>query len=157
MSRTLLLAMGNDILGDDGVAWEIARALAPRLSAAGVDVEITAEAGIALMELMSGYERCVLLDAFETDAHVAGTLLELTREDFQETIAPSPHYCGLPEMFAAAERMEIPMPSVLRVIGVCVPDARTIREGLSPQIAASMPELCERVAAKVLDQPRGLV
>lgn len=157
MTRTLLLALGNDILGDDGVAWEIARALTPRLSAAGVDVEVTAEAGIALMEFMSGYERCVLLDAMETDAHPAGTLIELTREDFRETMAPSPHYCGLPEMFAAAERLAIPMPAGLCVLGVCVPDARTIRQGLSLGIAAMMPHLCERVAARVLDQPRGLV
>jgi hydrogenase maturation protease len=144
--RALLLALGNDILGDDGVAWEIARRLPEALGGAQVDVEITAEAGIALMELMTGYDVCVLLDAFETVEHPPGALLELGREDFREAFAPSPHYCGLAEMFAAAERLGVPMPARVRVLGVCVPDARSIREGLSPAVAARVPELTAHVA-----------
>ena len=47
--KILVLGIGNDILGDDGVGIQIARAVARRVSAADVKVEETATAGLSLM------------------------------------------------------------------------------------------------------------
>jgi hydrogenase maturation protease len=55
-ARILVLALGNDLLGDDGVGLEAARQIAGQVDGS-VDVVETGEAGLALLELMEGYER----------------------------------------------------------------------------------------------------
>lgn len=60
-ARILVLALGNDLLGDDGVGLEAARQIAGQVDGS-VDVVETGEAGLALLELMEGYERALLID-----------------------------------------------------------------------------------------------
>ena len=51
-ASTLLLALGNDIMGDDAAALVAAKCLKDR-GIKGVDVSVTIEAGLALLEILS--------------------------------------------------------------------------------------------------------
>lgn len=99
--RILVLALGNDLLGDDGVGLEAARQIAGQVDGS-VDVVETGEAGLALLELMEGYERALLIDSVVTGRYPPGTVIEFSPEDFRKVVAPSPHYAGLPEVMEMA-------------------------------------------------------
>lgn len=58
-ARILVLALGNDLLGDDGVGLEAARQIAGQVDGS-VDVVETGEAGLALLELMEGDRKSVV-------------------------------------------------------------------------------------------------
>lgn len=148
-AKTLLLALGNDILGDDGVGFAAARALEARF-APEVDFVLSSEAGLALLELMEGYERALLLDAVVTGRAPVGTVHELDPDDFREVLAPSPHYAGLPEVLALAERLGIDFPRELRVIALEVEDPYEIREGLTAGVADALFVFTAR-AAQILE------
>ena len=148
-ANIVLLALGNDILGDDGVAFEAAKLLEARF-AGRVDIVRSSEAGLALLELLEGYDRALLLDAIVSGKRPVGSIVEMGPEDFRAVIAPSPHYAGLPEVLALAERLEIAFPAQLRVLALEVADPFVLREGLTPEVAAAVPALVER-AANILE------
>ncbi len=139
--KTLCLALGNDILGDDGVSFAVARIIENQFD--DVDVIMSSEAGLALLELIEGYENALLLDAIKTGTVPAGTILAFSPEDFQKVIAPSPHYAGLPEVLALAERLEIPMPHDLRILAMEVKDPYVIQEGLTEDVEKNLPAFVE--------------
>jgi hydrogenase maturation protease len=147
--ENLLLALGNDLLGDDGVGLAAARLLRPEFAGA-VEVVETSEAGLALVELMEGYQRALLLDSIATGRCPPGTVLEFSPGDFRRVLAPSPHYAGLPEVLALAGDLGIPFPREIRILAVEVAEPPTFRESLSPPVAEALPELVER-ARQVLE------
>lgn len=141
----LLLALGNDILGDDAVGLLAARALEAE-EKEGVDVVESFEAGFALLDLMQGYRRVVIADAIHTGTAPAGTIHTFTPDDFQRVTAHSPHYVGLPELFAIAQRLDLPFPADVRIVAMEIEDPWTLGESLSPQAAEALPRLISRLA-----------
>ncbi len=142
--------MGNDLLGDDGVALAAARELGTSLGEL-IDIVETSEAGLALMEVLTGYEKALILDSVQTLAHPPGTVIEFQMTDFRKVIGPSPHYAGMPEVFSMAERLGIPMPSDLRILAMEVANPFDFSESFTPDVAAGLPELVQR-ARTILQQ-----
>lgn len=144
MPHVLLLAMGNDLLGDDAVALLVARTLRTEFDESRLDIIETSEAGLALMEVLTGYEKTLILDSVQTLEHEPGTVIEFQMSDFRNVIGPSPHYAGMPEVFSMAERLGIPMPSDLRILAMEVANPFDFSESLTPDVAAGLPELVAR-------------
>ncbi len=72
-NKTLVLGMGNPILGDDGVGVRIAQEVQVALPAdAGVDVSEACVGGLSLMERMVGYDTVILVDALCTGSRASG-------------------------------------------------------------------------------------
>ena len=142
----LVLALGNDLLGDDGVGLLAARQLRDH-AAASITVEETSEAGLALMEIMSGYDRVLILDAVMTGEVDPGTIVEFSAENFDRVVAPSPHYAGIPEVLDMSERLGIPFPGDIRILGMEVVNPFDFREGLSPAVGGALAEFVERALA----------
>ena len=137
-SRTLVLALGNDILGDAAVGFHAARQLRSE-SIEGVDVVETGEAGLALLDHLEGYDRAVILDAIATGRCKPGTVLSWHRKDFKDIVSPSPHFSGLPELLHLAERVGMRFPRDLRVLAMEVDNPTVFRESLTPQAQAALP------------------
>jgi hydrogenase maturation protease len=152
----LVLALGNDIMGDDGIGLAAARALAEALPRDGGDFDfaVCAESGLGLLDYLHGYRRALLLDAICTGRHAPGMVLEFAGADFPKvtTLASSsliPHYSGLPEVFAIAKQLGIPFPEEIRVLAVEIEPPEELAEALSQTAQAALPLLVER-ASQVL-------
>lgn len=145
---TIVLAMGNDIVADDGAGLAVAREL-KKEGLPGADVVETGEAGLALVELLEGYQNAVLVDSIKTGHSPPGTVLEFTENEFKKVVAPSPHYAGLPEVLELAGRLKLDFPKRFRIFALEVENPYEIREGLSPSVAAAIPEMVKRVREAV--------
>jgi hydrogenase maturation protease len=145
----LVLGLGNDILGDDAVGLLAARRLR-RLLPASIPILESAGGGLALLDLLEGYEYALLLDSIVTGKHSPGTILEFSADDFQKVVAPSPHYTGIPELLQMAEHLEIPFPKTIHILAVEVADPYQLREGLSESATSALPALVER-AQQIID------
>jgi len=139
--RSLILGLGNDLLGDDGVGFVIARQAASQVPPT-CDVVESGEAGLALLELLADYEQAVILDSIQTGAE-PGTIHKLRRDDFAKIVAPSAHYAGLPEVFDLGERIGVKLPSRLLVIAVEVEDPFSFSETLTPKVENAVPAAVE--------------
>ncbi len=68
--KTLVVGLGNPILTDDGVGVKVAYEVEKVVSATSredIDVIEASAGGLRLMELMIGYDRLILIDAFYAD------------------------------------------------------------------------------------------
>jgi hydrogenase maturation protease len=79
-ATTLVVGLGNPILGDDGVGWRVAERVLGRLDDPDVAVLCLSLGGLALMEHLVGYRRVMIVDAMATGAP-AGTLHWLDAPD----------------------------------------------------------------------------
>ncbi len=142
--RSLVLGLGNEIAGDDAVGILVARAI--REEAQGrADVVESSASGIALIEVLAGYDRAVIVDAIRTGKHPPGTITEIPLERVGRVVAPSLHHAGLPEMAAVAEKLGLTFPAETRVIAVEVVDPYTIGTPLSEPAAAAIGEVVRRI------------
>ncbi|HMK39065.1 MAG TPA: hydrogenase maturation protease [Bacteroidota bacterium] len=148
-TQALLLALGNPLLGDDGVAPLAARALGRRYRD-DVDINESPVAGFALLDLLSGYDRALIIDASATGGAPPGTVREFTQEEFTADASTSPHYAGLPDVLALARRLGIPLPAEIRILGMEIENQGELHEGLGPVAAGSLPEFLRR-AGEILD------
>ena len=143
-----VLGLGNDLLADDGIGHLAVAALEPRL-AGRADVEATALHGLALLDLLTGYDAAVVLDAACTGAHPVGTVYEIDPTTLARIESPSPHFAGFPEMLDLADRLELHFPRLLRIIAVEVLDPYTVGGVMTPAVRDALPELCERAVRAV--------
>lgn len=147
-SSTLLLALGNDIMGDDGAALAAAHRLKAQ-ALEDVDVSVTIEAGLTLLEILSGYKQVLLLDTIVTGKHAPGTVLELSQDDFTEVLGSSPHYAGLPEVMELARELAIEFPQDIRVLALEIDRPLGFSDTLSPVIQGALPNYVDK-AVEVL-------
>ena len=146
--KVLVLALGNDILGDDGVAFHAARILRAEFPES-VDVVETGEAGLPLLDHFEPYDRVIILDAAATGECPAGTILRWDREDFRRCVAPSHHAAGLPHILELAERLDMAFPGELQVVCMEVSDPTIFRETLTAEAKQALPAMVD-LASEIL-------
>lgn len=133
----LVLALGNDILGDDAAAL-IAAEILRKDFAGRIDFVDTIESGLALLELMTGYDQVLLLDTITTGFHKPGTILDFSSQDFGSVMGSSPHCMGLPEVFELANRLSIPFPREILIHAMEIDSPEEFSETLNPVIECAM-------------------
>lgn len=146
--KILILGLGNELLGDDAVGILAARVLKERLKDKA-DVVESSLSGMALLDLLVGYERAILIDAVKTGRTPPGTIAELSPADLGAVAAPSPHYAGLPELIATAQALNLDFPKEIKIFAIEVADPHTIGRGLSHMVAQALGKLIPQVERQV--------
>ena len=75
--KTLVLGLGNVLLGDEGVGVHVVRALEQHALPAGVECLDGGTGGFVLLEPLESAERIILVDA-AADGHTPGTVTRTT-------------------------------------------------------------------------------
>ncbi len=140
--------MGNDLLADDAVGILAARELRQRLGTRA-DVIDTSISGLALLEVLTGYDQAIIIDAICTGRDAPGTISQLDPTALAPVAAPSPHYAGLPEMFEIARQLDLEFPQEIVIYAVEVEDPLTIDGPMTPAVKQALPELIRKVEEQV--------
>ena len=95
--KTLVIGLGNPILTDDGVgvkvAYELVRILASKQQpspGSHIDVTEASAGGLRLMEMMIGYDRAIIVDAFTNGRNTPGKMHRMTLDDLR-AVSPTQH------------------------------------------------------------------
>ena len=142
-NRIMVLALGNDIMGDDGAALAAAKVLRNEFGSE-IDIFEVASAGFMLLDLLEGYDKVVIVDTI-LSTHKPGLIRELTVEELSCRLTSSPHYAGLPEIIGLAKKLELDFPDEVRILVMEIEDPFIIRQGLSPEIDSKIPVLVSKV------------
>jgi hydrogenase maturation protease len=155
--KTLIIGLGNPILGDDGVGWKVAKEIEQRLDKrstadlrSSVEVDLLSLGGLNLMERLTGYKRVILIDAIFTGKQPIGTVTT-----FPLTALPNPtaghsasaHDTSLRTALNVGRSMNISLPDDDQIIIVAV-EAHSeydFSEELSPPVAAAVPQAVRSV------------
>jgi hydrogenase maturation protease len=150
--KTLIIGLGNPILGDDGVGWVVAekvqKILADRpesvFDAQSVEVDCASLGGLSLMERLTGSERAILVDAIFTGSKPVGNVSQFTLSDLPDLSAghsASAHDTSLRNALNVGRGMDILLPEDGNVIIVAI-EAKHVydfSQELSPAVAEAVP------------------
>lgn len=160
-ARFTVLAVGNPIMGDDGIGLEILAGLQdmvathPTWQAAQDSGELVllegGTGGMELVPVVQESEHLLILDSVAAgNGRTPGQALHLSGDHVPRLLSMkmSPHQVGLLDILTSA-RLTGKEPQVLEVIGVVSEDV-DLRVGLTPAAAAGIPRAVE-FAAEILD------
>ncbi len=154
--KTLILGLGNPLLGDDGVGWRVAEECAARLrGAAQIEIDCFSSGGLSLMERLVGYDRAILIDAITTGSQPPGAVYRFRIEDLPNASAGhtgSAHDASLPTALELGRRMGAALPESVMVVAVEAQQVYDFSETLSPAVAAAIPRAVERVMQILRDE-----
>ena len=155
--KTLVVGLGNPILTDDGVGVKVAYAVEQAVLATSrddIDVIEASAGGLRLMEMMIGYDRLVLIDAFSSsNGHQPGRIHQLTFDDLQE-ISPTQHStCAHDTSFVTAIEMGrtigLKLPTMISIYGIEVENLYEFGDEPTPAVAAAIPEAVAAVLSEL--------
>ncbi|MBP8974214.1 MAG: hydrogenase maturation protease [Anaerolineae bacterium] len=150
---TLVIGLGNPILSDDGVGWQVAEQVRQALEGQrrngsslthdSVHVTEACVGGLSLAEMLIGYERAVIVDAIMTGNVPPGTVHELKLGDLPGTLnMASAHDTNLVTALRALRRYgaRVPSDENIDIIAVEAQDVWTFREGCTPEVQGGLAE-----------------
>lgn len=154
--KTLIVGLGNPILGDDGVGWKVAEDVKKQLPAdAPVDVICLSLGGLGLMEHLIGYRRAILVDSFALNGNdQLGSILIMKLNDLPNYSAyhtTSSHDTSLQTAIELGRSMGAQLPDDVEVVGIATDHIQDFSEQLSPAVAEAVP-FAVRIVLDLLEQ-----
>jgi len=150
--RTLVLGIGNPILGDDGVGFRIAQELAKEIKDENIDVKDTSVDGLNLLELIVGYDRVILIDAIMTGNGEVGEIYQFRLEDIGEPAQSiiSVHHLSLLTMIKLGrELFPKKMPEEVAVLGVGIQEVAKVTEEMTGKVKEAIPRAVNLVLEEI--------
>jgi hydrogenase maturation protease len=148
LMKTIIVGLGNPILGDDGVGWKVAEQVQKQLTSSPlpkgegsqVDVEFLSLGGISLMEHLIGYQRAILIDAVAFDQE-PGSIIVSKLSEMPDTSAfhiTSIHDTSLQNALKLGKTMGADLPEQVIVVGIVTNRIYDFGEELSQPVANSL-------------------
>jgi len=151
MTGTVVVGLGNPILGDDAVGLHVAQALKTELAGvAGVVVKELHAGGMRLMDAIAGFERAVIVDAMRSGGLRPGSVRRLgTAQLGAARNLASTHDTNLPTALELGRMLGMRMPHEVTVFGIEALDVETFGEALSEEVRRSVPAAVRLVAREL--------
>lgn len=157
--RTIVVGLGNPILGDDGVGWRVAQELQTLDGTAlslPADVECLALGGLSLMESLIGYERAIIIDALYSCEGSPGRVFYFALTELPDPSAghtTAAHDTSLQTALRVGRAMGAALPDDIMVVAIEAERVYDFCEELSPQVAAAVPLAVQQVLLLLDEDP----
>jgi len=140
--KTIVLGIGNLILGDDGVGVHVANELKKCINSPNITVDEAITGGMNLLDLILGYEKAIIIDAVKSKDSKPGEVKRIDISDFTTMHSCNPHDVSLIEAIEMAKKLgEDKIPKEIIIIGVMMKEIPCeFGEDLSEKIAAAVPK-----------------
>jgi hydrogenase maturation protease len=174
-SPTLVIGLGNPILGDDGVGWKVAEIVKQQIESdprfniryrpvdskdircqSLVEVDCLSLGGLSLMERMIGYQRVIIVDSMETGQSPAGCVTVFPLASLSDPMSghsASAHDTSLMTALHTAEIMGLPIPGSVDIIAIEAKNVYDFSEELSPPVARAVSEAARAVMNLLKEKP----
>lgn len=161
--KTIIVGLGNPLLGDDGVGWRVAEQVRDQLAelttSAPVEVECLSLGGLSLMEHLVGYERAILIDAITTAENPLGSVACFPLEDLPNRAAghlSSAHDTTLQTALRVGRSMGAQLPEQIIIVAVESQNVYDFSEQLSPPVAEAVPLAVQAVLRQLIIREENL-
>jgi hydrogenase maturation protease len=154
--KTLILALGNPILSDDGVAHEAADRLAERLHSSSArantqyDIIKSSAATMDIIPKLAGYDRLVVVDAVQLGSAPVGTVHRFSLTDLASTIRPSsPHDINFATALQMGKEWGYDIPADIHIYGIEVKELSRFSENCTPEVTEKLDEIVEDILSSL--------
>jgi hydrogenase maturation protease len=146
MVRTIVVGVGNPILGDDGIGILVAKELRKKLKGSDVVVEEAYTGGLNLLDIICGYDRAILVDAISLPDKKIGEVLLLDPKEIPSAHSTNPHNVSLKEALDIAARIkDWVIPERIDLIGINIKPSLDFSDKISPEVKEAIPKAIKMV------------
>ncbi len=147
--KTLVLGLGNDLFGDDGVGCQVVLQLMEEREAgklrwaslAEVGMEACGLTGLKLLDVLEGYERVIIIDTIKKDDPVTGRISVIKGSELRHIPGPSVHYVSIPQALSIGREAGLEVPREIDIIAVEAKNLYKMGEGLTEEMTQAIPEI----------------
>ncbi len=162
--KTLVVGLGNPILGDDGAGWKVAEEVErllrppsqgePRERGAAhepgvmVDIDCVSLGGLSLMERLIGYQHAIVIDSIGTGQHPIGTAYHFRLDDLYDPTCghtTAAHDVSLMTAIQIGRSLGAALPDRIDVVAIESPYVYDFSEELTPPVATAVPQAVKMV------------
>jgi hydrogenase maturation protease len=158
--KTLLLGMGNPILCDDAVGVRLARDFGGMLGdIPGIDVvEECCVGGLNLLDILTGYDRVMVLDSIQTTGGIPGEWYHFTAHALRETLhLTNIHDANFATALELGRAVGMPLPSSsnIHIFAVEARENRTFSEKMTPELEGNYSHYAPAILGEIFELLRG--
>jgi len=151
--KTLVLGLGNTILSDDGVGIRVAHELKSSFEREEVTVMEASMAGLDMLDLLTSYDKAIIIDAIHTREGKAGQIYRLGPEAFVATEhASSSHDVDFATALELGRRLSIPLPKEIIIFAIEVEDVATFNERCTPKVEQAVPVVVNMIVEELAEK-----
>jgi hydrogenase maturation protease len=147
----IIIGLGNTILTDDSVGIKVARQLYKYFyDSECVDLKEFYSGGIRLLDVLTGYDRAVIIDAILTKENAPGKIHFLTMNNIDTTCNKvSVRDMDLTTALTFGTLLELSLPSQYDIWGIKGADLHSFGESLSEEVAEAVPKVVNTIIEKI--------
>ncbi len=151
--KTLILGLGNELYGDDGVGIHVVRQIKQKIEANSASSKVTSQidcqecslSGIALIDVIVGYDSLIIIDTIKSTDPKPGKIRLLDENQLRHIPGPSPHYVSVPQTIEIGRELGLKVPSRIKVIAVEAKRMYNLGEGLTQDMKNAIPRIVQEV------------
>jgi len=151
--KTLILGLGNELYGDDGVGIHVVRKLRHDFEEVkeetqwleNVEFEECSLSGLALLDVIIGYDILIIIDTIKKSDPSTGKVHLLEEKDLRHIPGPSPHYVSIPQTLEIGKKLGLKVPKKIKIIAVEAKNIYNLGEGLTEEMTKVIPGIVENV------------
>ncbi len=151
--KTLVLGLGNELYGDDAVGLHVIRKLReefekPEKTAKwleNVELEECSLSGLALLEVIVDYDTLIIIETLKKEKPLTGKIYLLEEKDLRHIPGPSPYYFSIPQSIELGKKLDLQVPSRIKIIAVEAKNQYNLGEGLTEEMTKAIPEIVREV------------
>ena len=149
--KTIVLGVGNPILCDDGVGIHVARQIKEKINDPNIVVDEAITGGMNLLDLMTGYDKAILIDAVNIKDAKVGEVIRFPLSSLPTTHSDNPHDASLMEALELAKKLgQDNIPNEIIVVGIVLKEIPYVfGEKLSPKIAKAVPKAVKMALSEI--------
>ena len=144
--RTLILGLGNPILCDDGVGYQVAMSLKEKLDMPDVDIKEAGIAGLDLLDMITGYDRVIIIDAIQTKKGKPGRIYRFGPDLLTGTRhSGTPHDVNIGTALELGKKLKLKLPREITIFAIEVEDVTSFSEACTPGVTQAISKCVEMV------------
>lgn len=149
---TLILGLGNPILGDDGIGCLVAdRIKTDFKTEETIEVISASVSPLRMVDEIAGKERLIIIDSVSTGSREPGTLFEIEPSENRSSPVTT-HSFSLDQLREIGASLGLAMPRYVKMYGIEIVPPKEYTSALSPGIRAKIPELVREIAGRELNE-----
>lgn len=151
--KTLVVGLGNVILGDEGVGIYVAEEIARRIGThESVKIMRTSWGGLNLLDYFDSYDRVIVIDAVKNYRGIPGELHRLMVEELTNVkLSSFTNGVDLRTAVEIGKNAGRHIPKKIDIYAVEVKEGVTYEANLSPQIAGRVPGYAEKIIGTIVN------
>jgi hydrogenase maturation protease len=134
------------------VGFRVVQELKARFNKPDLTLVESSTSGLSLLDLITGYDKLIIIDAIKTEGGEAGKIYRLGAENLGDIRhSASPHDINLATALELGRKLGAALPQQIIILAIEVVDVTTFSEKCTPEVERVIPLAVSMVAEELDD------